>query len=83
MGLGSGALNLFHSGQRLVHVHYAALHEDMSLLGRRGVEVTALPRLVDAKRCVLSWKDSPRQLFSSKRCQVFESLDSLSLLVAV
>jgi hypothetical protein len=83
VGLDSGAPNLFHSGQRLVHVHCAALHEGMSLLGRRGVEVTALPRLVDAKKCVPSSKDSPRQFFSSKRYQVFVSFDSLSLLVAV
>ena len=79
--LDSGALDLFHLDQRLVHVHCAALHGDKSQLDRRGAIVTTLPKLADAKNCVPSWRDSLRQLFSSKRCQVFESFDSSSLLV--
>ena len=81
VGLDSGALDLFHLDQRLVHVHCVALHGDKSQLDRRGAKVTALLRSVDAKSCVPSWRDSLRQLFSSKRCQVFESFDSSSLLV--
>lgn len=81
VGLDSGALDLFHLDQRLVHVHCAALHGDKSQLDRRGAEVTTLLELADAKNCVPSWRDPLRQLFSSKRCQVFVSLDSSSLLV--